>query len=78
MTDGVKSDLDRRIAKAHGRQDHLALVALYSEAAERMKRAGNSDAEAFLLTYAYVYALESDTTETPQIHARLVELGRDK
>ncbi|TDK50778.1 hypothetical protein [Antarcticimicrobium luteum] len=67
------SDLDTRLLDAHAAGDHAALVALYTEAADR----AGDDARYFYLTHAYVYALEAGHALAPALRARLVAAGRE-
>lgn len=67
------SDLDARLLEAHARDDRVALVALYSEAADA---ANTDEARGFYLTHAFVFALESGAPEAPALRARLQEMGR--
>lgn len=69
------SDLDSRLLAAHAAGDKMALVALYSEAAER---AGNSEAAWFYLTHAHVFALELGHPDAGALRARLVAAGREE
>ena len=68
------TDLDARLLAAHAGHDHLALVALYAEAAQA---AETDDARGFFLTHAYVFALETGDARTAALHAQLVAMGRD-
>ena len=69
------SDLETRLLEAHGRSDHPALVALYTEAADKTN---DSDAAGFYLTHAYVFALELGHSQATQLHARLKDAGREE
>lgn len=64
--------LEAALLDAHAVGDRAALVTLYAEAAD-----GASDAAAFFLTQAYVFALEIGDTRAPELRARLVEMQAD-
>lgn len=68
------SDLDARLLAAHARDDKPELIRLYRVAADH---ASDVDAEAFYLTYAYIFALELGHPDAPVLHARLKALGRE-
>ncbi|GFE66872.1 hypothetical protein [Litoreibacter roseus] len=68
------SDLDARLLAAHRANDLDALITLYVEAADC---APSSDAQAFYLTHAYVYALEIGDPRFAGLKSRLVAQGRD-
>lgn len=68
------SNLDARLLAAHDRGDQVALIALYTEAADC---APTGDAAGFFLTHAYVFALELNHPATAALKARLVAEGRD-
>ncbi len=70
----MSDDLDARILSAHDRNDRLALITLYTEAADI---ANDLDATCFFLTYAYIFALETGAAEAESLHARLVAHGRE-
>ncbi|MEO1676747.1 MAG: hypothetical protein AAFU80_01155 [Pseudomonadota bacterium] len=62
------------LLEAHSRGDREALVTLYAHAADEV----DTEAEAgFLLTHAYVFALESGDRRATALHARLCALGRE-
>ena len=62
------TDLDDRLLAAHAAGDRPALVALYTEAADR---ANDIDAACFYLTHAYIFALELGHPATALLHLRL-------
>jgi hypothetical protein len=68
------SDLDQCILDAHARGDGAALARLYHAAAEHEN---TPEAKAFFLTQAYVFALEANAPEVPELRALLVALGRE-
>lgn len=70
MTD----DLDRRLIDAHEHGDGIALALLYREAADS---AEDAPREAFFLTQAWVFALESGLPMAAELKRRLVAMGRD-
>ena len=67
-------DLDAALRAAHARGDGKALAALYTRAADAVS---GSDARGFMLTQAYVFALESGAPQGAVLHARLCAMGRD-
>ncbi|AXI55251.1 hypothetical protein SuNHUV7_29610 (plasmid) [Pseudoseohaeicola sp. NH-UV-7] len=67
--------LDQRLLQAHAADDRLALVPLYTQAADT---APDLDAACFFLTHAYVYALEQNHADARALHARLVAQGREE
>ena len=68
------SDLDARLLAAHAAEDTPALVALYTEAADR---ATDPQAVGFYLTHAYVFALELGDARAGGLRRRLVAMGRE-
>ncbi|MGH1576916.1 hypothetical protein [Planktotalea sp.] len=69
------SDLDQRLLEAHARQDHAALVTLYSEAAEMSE---DEDSRGFYLTHAYIFALELGHPAASTLHGKLKATGREE
>ena len=69
------SDLNDKLLAAHSAGNKLALVELYTMAADQ---SDTSDAEGFFLTHAYVFALEINHPDAPILKARLVAAGRDR
>lgn len=69
------NDLDQRLLAAHDAGDHLALVDLYTQAAEATE---DLDAVCFYLTHAYVFALEQNHPDQGALHARLKAYGREE
>ena len=65
--------LDARLLAAHARGDREALVRLYTEAANP---APTEDAQAFYLTHAYVFALESGDPVASELETRLRAMNR--
>ena len=68
-------DLDQRLLAAHDAGDHIALVELYTQAADAAR---DLDAECFYLTHAYVFALEQNHLDYKGLHARLKAHGREE
>jgi len=69
--------LDAELLEAHARDNRSALVRLYAQAADLKERAGDEDAACFLLTQAYVFALELSHPDSERLHRRLVAKGRE-
>jgi hypothetical protein len=67
-------DLDTRMITAHEANDRMALIKLYAEAADG---ANDLDASCFYLTHAYVFALEAGAPQARDLHAQLVQHGRE-
>lgn len=69
------SDLDTRLLAAHDRDDRIALIGLYTEAADQ---AQDEAAQGFYLTHAYIFALEAGHSAAPALRARLIAMGREQ
>lgn len=74
MTD---DQLEQAILSAHHRKCGRALSDLYALAAEKREAAGDIDAACFLLTHAYVYALDAGAA-SETIRQKLVCYGREE
>ena len=70
-------DLDARLLEAHGAGDTRALITLYGEAGHLALASGDKDAGCFFLTHAYVFALHLGDGRAADLHAVLVEHGRE-
>lgn len=68
------SSIDAALLAAHAAGDGTAMMRLYAKAAEA---AETSDAAAFYLTHAYVFALEAGHADAPALHQRLIDAGRE-
>ncbi|MDD9910255.1 MAG: hypothetical protein OXR62_11235 [Ahrensia sp.] len=69
--------LDQRIAVAHRRGDGFALVNLYQQAADLKRAEGDESAFWFLITHAFVFALENGHADAEPLHALLKGAGRE-
>ena len=69
--------LEAELLDAHRRDDRVALVRLYTKAADRCETGGDIDAACFFLTHAYIFGLEMAHPDTAALHARLVAFGRE-
>lgn len=69
---------DADLLAAHASRDASALVRLYRDAGDAAEAAGDIDRACFLLTHAYVWALEAGHPETALLHARLKARGREE
>mgnify|MGYP005840805025 CR=1 FL=1 len=69
-----RAALEACIAAAHAAGRPRVLARAYALAAEI---AAGEDEAAFLLTQAYVNALEAGSAEAPALFARLAAMGRD-
>jgi hypothetical protein len=67
-------DLNAQLLAAHAQGDASALVTLYTKAADQ---AGDSEAAAFYLTHAHVFALETNHPDTAKLRQRLIDQGRE-
>ena len=68
------STLDDRLLAAHAAEDTVALIDLYTEAADQ---AVDETARGFYLTHAYVFALELGSKKAPALRERLIVMGRE-
>ncbi len=66
------SALDERLIAAHEARDNGLLVDLYLQAAQETQE---TEAVAFFLTHAYVFALEAGLVEAPVLRQRLIDMG---
>jgi len=69
--------LEKRILAAHGLNDGFRLAELYAQGAEIKREAGELDAAGFLLTQAFVFALESGHPMAEILRAKLVADDRE-
>lgn len=68
-------DLDARLLAAHEASDQVALVALYTEAADMTE---DDTARGFYLTHAFVFALELGDSRAENLRQRLIDMGREE
>jgi hypothetical protein len=68
------NDLDAALLTAHAARDTAALVDLYRQAAEA---AQDTEAQAFYLTHAHVFALEMNHPDAALLRQRLIDQGRE-
>ena len=73
----TREELDTEILAAHANQDAYALAGLYEKASELELLQENFDAAGFLLTHAYVFALESGHPQVDEMKQRLAADGRE-
>ena len=71
-------ELERAILDAHEQNDAGRLAQLYHQAFEHKFSLGEVNASAFLLTQAYVFALESGHDSASALQKKLIELGREQ
>lgn len=74
----IDDTLDARLLDAHRRGDGAAMANIYVEAANGAEADGDADRAAFLLTQAWIFALEAGLSLARDIHARLVSMGREE
>ncbi len=77
LVENAEELLHNRILAAHEHGDGHLLAQLYLDAANRMRSDKNNEAVAFLLTQAYVFALDSGSDLAVELHKELVELGSE-
>lgn len=70
--------LDAALLAAHEAGDKARMTVLYARAADVFEASGNIDATCFMLTQAYVFALETGQPIAGDLHARLVAYGREE
>ena len=70
--------LNAEVLQAHEAGDNATLVRVYKELGNIELAEGRELEGAFLLTQAYVYALEAGMPEAKQIHETLAALGREE
>lgn len=70
--------IEGAILAAHAAGDGARLAALYRRAGLSFLQAGKTDAGAFYLTNAYIFALEAGDPLADDLHRRLVALGREE
>ena len=71
-------EIEKKMLKAHEEYNQKELVRLYTKAGEMKQKENDENAEAFFLTHAYVFALESGSENAKEICKRLVKLGREQ
>ena len=69
--------LDNAIIEAHECRDGDALVRLYQRAANIKKARGDDESYWFLLTHAYVFALECGHEDASDLRSVLKAVGRE-
>lgn len=70
--------LNAEVLQAHSAGDNATLVRIYKELGEEELAKGNELEGAFLLTQAYVYALEAGLPDAKEIHKLLTAYGREE
>lgn len=70
--------LQDALMRAHASGAVRELVALYAQAGQKALAAGDTDAGAFFLTHARVFALESGDPREAEIFSVLKALGRER
>ena len=59
-------------------RDLQRVISIYTEAADRRESEGDIDVACFLLTHAWVHALEADDHRVGMLRARLIAHGRER
>ena len=70
--------LNSQVLKAHETGDQKTLVDIYHMLGQEELDQGDVPAASFLLTQAYVYALESGDSRATEIHQLLKAHGREE
>lgn len=70
--------LNAEVLQAHAKGDNAALVQIYKNLGEEELVKGQELEGAFLLTQAYVYALEAGLPIAKEIHKLLAAYGREE
>jgi hypothetical protein len=70
--------LNAEVLQAHSERNNAALVKIYKGLGEEELEKGRELEGAFLLTQAYVYALEAGLPDAKEIHTILVACGREE
>lgn len=70
--------LNSQVLKAHETGDSKTLMDIYQMLGTEELDKGKVTSGCFLLTQAYVYALEANDTRAAQIHAILKSHGREE
>lgn len=68
------STLDTALLAAHESGDTAALVRLYQDAAAQ---ANDTQAAAFYLTHAHVFAMELNHPDRDRLRQQLIDMGRE-
>lgn len=71
------ANLQQQLLAAHAKNDTVALVTLYTCAADSAEKTGDIDQTCFFLTHAFVFALSIDHATKHDLNKRLVAHGRD-
>ncbi|MFV2038223.1 MAG: hypothetical protein ACC646_11605 [Paracoccaceae bacterium] len=70
--------LEQDLLAAHSAGDTVALITLYTAAADIAEADQRTDAACFYLTHAYIFALDRGAGEAGELHARLRAHGREE
>ena len=74
----VEEDLlNTALLDAHQADNKDQLIGLYTQAADQKQVAGDIEACCFFLTQAFVFALETGSSQAQNLNSRLVALGRE-
>lgn len=66
------------LATAFAARDIARVIDIYTQAANQSEQDGDIDGACFLLTHAWVHALEAGDRRAGEIRARLIAHGREK
>ena len=69
------SELEDALLAAHAAGDGAALVEIYQQAAAEVT---DTNAKAFLLTHAHIFAMEVNHPDAPALRAALVAMERER
>ena len=70
--------LNAELMAAHARGDAPTLIRIYRDEGEALIAAGDIDAGCFMLTHAYIFALEAGDPQAQDLHKILVTHGREE
>lgn len=73
----MSDDLDGMLAAALAARDIATVVETYMRAAQMAEAAGDTDRGCFLLTQAWIFALEAGDARAGSLRARLIAQGRE-
>ncbi len=73
MNDGLDRDLEAALAA----KDPARIAAVYARAADMLETKGEIDGACFLMTQAWIFALEVGDPLADDLRARLVAHGRE-
>lgn len=70
------SDIDAKLIRAVTDGDHQVVARIYADAAQRAEKEGDMDRACFLMTHAWVFALEAGDDTAEEYKRFLTRAGR--